>query len=93
LRRDGSCGSGACWQGAEPLPASEERVLPWPVGADLEVPLPGMMGEAGGDVPDPVAESVRVGVPQVLVVVESEEVGPGGQVRGDDPAAVDPPGL
>jgi hypothetical protein len=44
-------------------------------------------------VPDPVAERVRVGFPEFLVVMEAEEAGPGGQVggdvRGDDPAAVD----
>jgi hypothetical protein len=55
------------------------------------------MGEPGGDVPDPVAERVRVGFPQVLIVAVAEEAGPGGQVGGDvrrdDPAAVDLPGL
>ena len=44
-----------------------------------------------------VAERVRVGFPQVRVVAVAEEAGPGGQVggdvRGDDPAAVDLPGL
>ena len=49
-----------------------------------------MMGEAGGDAPDPVAKSDRLGFPQVLDVVEPEEAGPGGEVggdvRGDDPA-------
>jgi hypothetical protein len=54
-RWDGSCWSGWCWQGAQPLPAGEERLLPWPVGADLQGPLAGVAGEAGGDVPDPVA--------------------------------------
>jgi hypothetical protein len=43
-------------------------------------------------VPDPVAERVGIGVPQVLLVAVNEEAGPGGQVggdvRGDDPAAV-----
>src|SRR5580700_10012995 len=96
-RRDGSCWSGWRWQGAELLPAGEERVLPWPVRADLQDSLPGVDGEAGGDVPDPVAERVRVGVPQLAVVAAAEEAGPGGQVGGDvrrdDPAAVDLPGL
>ncbi len=53
------------------------------------------MCEAGGEVPDPVAERIGVGVPQVCVVAVAEEAGPGGQVsgdvRGDDPAAVDLP--
>ena len=52
-----------------------------------------MAGEPGGDVPDPVAECVRVGVPQLRVVVAAEEAGPGGQVggdvRGDDPVGLD----
>src|SRR5271170_900601 len=89
--------SGGCWQGAEPLPAGEECLLPWPAGADFQGPLAGVDGEAGGDVPDPVAERVRVGFPQFLVVAKAEEAGPGGDVgsdvRGDDPAAVDLPGL
>ena len=45
-----------------------------------------------GRCPDPVAERVRVGVPQVFAVVEAEEAGPGGQAGGDaggeDPAAI-----
>ena len=40
--RDGSCWSVWCWQGAEPLPAGEERLLPWPVGADLQDPPAGV---------------------------------------------------
>ena len=63
LRRDGSCWSGGCGQGAEPLPAGEERICPGPVGADGEGPLPGVAGEAGGDVPDPVAERIGVCFP------------------------------
>ena len=63
-----SCWSGGCWQGAEPLPAGEERVFPWPAGADGEGALPGVAGQAGGQVPDPVAEGVGVGVAEVAVV-------------------------
>ena len=96
-RRDGSCWSGGCGQGAEPLPAGQERLLPRPVRADPEDALAGVAGEAGGDVPDPVAERVRVGFAQLVIVVAAEEAGPGGQVggdvRGDDPAAVDLPCL
>jgi len=33
------------------------------------------MCEAGGDVPDPVVERIRVGFPQVLVIVAAEEAG------------------
>ena len=91
------CWSDGCWQGAEPLPAGEERVLPGPVRADLQDSFPGVPGEPGGDVPDAVTERVRVGVPQLLLVAEAEEARPGGQVgrdvRGDDPAAVDLPRL
>ena len=94
---DGLCWSGGCCQDAEPLPAGEERIFPGPVRADLEDALPGVMREPGGDVPDPVAERIGVGVPQVLVIVAAEQARPGreigGDVRGDDPAAVDLPGL
>jgi hypothetical protein len=45
--------------------------------------------EPGRDVPDRVAERVRLGVPQFRLVVEAEEPGPGGEVgcdvRGEDP--------
>jgi hypothetical protein len=81
---DGSCWSGGCGQGAEALPAGDEGVGPWPVGADREGPLAGEAGEAGWQVPDPVAEGVRVGVPELFVVAVAEEAGPGGDVRGED---------
>jgi hypothetical protein len=49
--------------------------------------------EPGGDVPDAVAERVRLGVPEFFLVVEAEEPCPGGEVggdvRGEDPALVD----
>jgi hypothetical protein len=68
------------------------RVFPGPVRADLEDALAGVADELGGKVPDPVAERVQVGVPQVFAVVEAEEAGPGGQACGDaggeDPAAI-----
>ena len=87
------CWSSWCGQGAEPLPAREEGVLPRPVRADLQDPLPGVVHEAGREVPDAVAERVGDGLPQVRVVAEAEEAGPGGQVGGDvrreDPAGVD----
>jgi hypothetical protein len=70
---------------------------PWPVGADLQGALAGVAGEPGGQVPDPVAERFRVGVPEFPVVVVAEEAGPGGEVggdvRGEDPAGVDLPGF
>src|SRR5947207_7569652 len=56
-----------------------------------------MADDAGGDAPDPVAERVRGGLPQVRLVVEAEETGPGGEVSGDvrreDPSLVDLPGF
>ena len=56
-----------------------------------------MAGEPGGQVPDPVAEGVRVGVREFGVVAVAEEAGPGGEVGGDvrreDPARVDLPGF
>jgi len=92
------CGwSGGCWQGAEPLPARQECLLPWPVRADLEDALPGVVHEAGREVPDPVAQRVRLGFLEVGAVVEAQQPVPGGQVSGDvggqDPAAVDLPGF
>jgi hypothetical protein len=57
-----------------------------PVGADPEDALAGVAGEAGGDVPDPVAERVRFGFPQVRVVAVAEDAGPGSEIGGDDPA-------
>ena len=51
----------------------------------------------GGQVPDTVAERVRLGVAQVGLVVEAEEPCPGGEVGGDvrceGPSLVDLPGL
>jgi hypothetical protein len=44
-------------------------------GADLQDPLASVTGEPAGDVPDPVAERVRLGFPQVLDVVEPEACG------------------
>lgn len=79
------------------MPAGQECLFPGPVGADAQGPPAGVAGEACGDVPDPVAERVRVGVFQVRVVAAAEEAGPGGQVggdvRGDDPPDVDLPRL
>jgi hypothetical protein len=82
-RWDCLCWSAGCGQCAQPLPAGEERVCPGPVPADLEDAFAGVAGEPGGDVPDSVAERVRLGVLQVIVVVEAEEPGPGGEVGRD----------
>ena len=72
FRRVRFCCSNGCWQGAEPLPASQECLLPWPVRADLKDALAGVVHEAGREVPDSVAERVRLGVFQVLAVVEAQ---------------------
>lgn len=44
----------------EPVPAGKERAFPGPARADGQGPLPGVACEAGGDVPDPVAEQLVV---------------------------------
>ena len=44
------CWSSGCRQGAEPLPAGEERVLPGPVRADLQDAFAGVAGEPGRSV-------------------------------------------
>src|SRR6266536_2875568 len=75
--------SGGCWQGAQPLPAGQEGVLPGPGAADLQHALPGVTGEPGGQVPQPVAQRVRLGVLQVVTVVEAEQPAPGGKIGGD----------
>src|SRR3954470_5067721 len=91
------CWSGGCGQGAEPLPAGQECLGPGPVWADGEGSLAGVGGEFRGEVPDPVAEGTGVGVAEPGVVAVAEEAGPGGEVGGDvrcdDPAAVDLPGF
>src|SRR5690242_5543945 len=74
------CWSFRRWQSAEPSPAGEEGVFPRPGGTDGKGSLAGVAGESGGQVPDPVAERVGVGVPEFLVAV-AEEAGPGGDVR------------
>ena len=95
--RAGSCWSGQCGQGAEALPAVQECLGPRPVGADGEGALAGVAGQPGRQMPDAVAERVRVRVAEFGVVAVAEEAGPGGEVGGDarrdDPSRVDLPGL
>lgn len=54
-----------------------------------------MADEPGRDVPEPVTERVRFCAGQVALAMEAKESAPGlqvrGDVRGDGPAAVDPP--
>ena len=75
------------------LPAGEERLCPGPAGTDGEGLPPGVAGQPGWQVPDPVAERVRLGVAEFGVVGVAEEAGPGGEVggdvRGEDPSLVD----
>src|SRR5215469_7836070 len=93
---DGSCWSSGSWQGAQPLPAVEEGLLSGPVPADGQGPLPGVMLRGGRGGARRGSGAYRVGVPRVRVVAVAEETGPGrevgGDVRGDDAAAVGLPG-
>jgi hypothetical protein len=57
--------------------------VPWPVRADLEDAPASVVYEAGGEVPDPVAECVRLGFLQVLAVVEAQLPVSGGEVTRD----------
>src|SRR5215472_938952 len=95
--RDGWRWSAGRGQGAQPVPAGDEGVVPGPVRADLQVPFPGVADETGGQVPDPVAERVRLRILQLRLVMEADEPGPGGEVGGDvrreGPALVNLPRL
>lgn len=92
-------GPGVCllpeaWAWHAPCPGAHQpdrAVCPKPVRADLEGPLPGVAGEPGGDVPDPVAERGGLSFHEFFLVMKSEEPGPGGDVRREDPAAVNLP--
>ena len=63
------CWSGWRWQGAEPLPAGQECLLPWPVRADLEDALASVVHEAGREVPDPVAS---LNLEMIMVLGEAD---------------------
>lgn len=56
-----------------------------------------MLDEFAGQVPQPVAQRLGFGVGDVGMVVQTEQPGPGvdvgGDVRREDPAGVDLPGL
>src|SRR6202035_175918 len=69
----GACWSGWCSQDAEPLPAGQERPRSGAVGVDGEGLLAGVGGDSRGEVPDPVAEGVRVGVAEFGLVGVAEE--------------------
>src|ERR1022692_4412480 len=75
--------SGGLWQGAEPLPAGQERLLPGPGPADLQHAGTGVADEAGGQAQEPVAQRVWLGVLEVFLVVQAEQPAPGAQVSGD----------
>src|SRR5690348_3111919 len=96
-RGDGCCWSCGCRQGGDTPPAGDEGVLPAPVAADFQGAAAGVADEPGRHVPQPVTQGARLGVLEVLDVVEPEQPAPclqvGGNVRRDGPAAVDPPGL
>src|SRR5689334_5166761 len=54
-RGDGGGWSGGCGQGAQPLPAGQERLLPGPGAADLQHALPDVADQPGGQAQQPVA--------------------------------------
>jgi len=70
-----------------------QQIFPWPVAADGEDPMPGVAGEPGGDVPDPVAECVRVGVAEFLVVTEAQKEVQAGRKVGAMFVAITQPTL
>src|SRR6266568_3383157 len=96
-RGDGGGWSGGCGQGAQPPPAGQEGVFPGPGPADLQHPGAGVADQPGGQAQQPVAQRVRLGVLEILLVVEAEQAAPGGQVGGEaggqHPAAVHRPGF
>jgi hypothetical protein len=63
-REGGPCCSGGWGQGAEPLPADEECFFPWPVRADLQDALAGVMGESAAKFP-PIGSSPVPRTPQL----------------------------
>jgi hypothetical protein len=56
-----------------------------------------MADQAGGQMPQFVAQGVRFGVREAVRIVQSQQPGPGfeitGEIRGEHPATVDRPGL
>src|SRR4249920_974180 len=72
--------SGGCGQGAQPLPAGQERLLPGPGAADLQHPGAGVAGQPGGQAQQPVAQRARLCVLKVLAVVQAEQPAPASQV-------------
>ena len=69
--------------GAQPLPARQECLLPRPGPADLQHAGTGVADQPGGQRPQPVAQRARLGVLEVVAVVQAQEPAPGGQVGGD----------
>src|ERR1700722_7414542 len=96
-RWDDSCWSCGCGQGGDPLPAGDERVLPPPVAADPEGAAAGGTDEPARDMPQPGTQGIGLGVLQAVDIEQAEQPAPGlqvsGDVRGDGPAAVHPPGF
>ena len=75
------------------MPAGQEGVFPGPGAADLQHAGAGVADEPGGQAEQPVAQRIRLGVLEVVAVVQAQQPAPGGQVGGDVggkyPAAVD----
>src|SRR5690348_6135623 len=63
--------SGGLWQGAQPFPAGQERLLPGAGAADLQHAGAGMADEPGREAEQPVAQRVRFGVLEIVLVVQA----------------------
>ena len=75
--------SGGCGQGAQPVPAGQEGVLPGPGPADLQYAGAGVADHQGGQAQQPVAQRIRLGVIEIFLVLQADQAAPGGQVRGE----------
>ena len=67
--------------GADPGPGGGDRRRPAPGGVDAQPKLSGAAGDARGNVQDPVAERFDLAARQVGVIGESDDFGPGDQIR------------
>jgi hypothetical protein len=65
--------SGGLSQDAEPLPAGQECLLPGPGAADLQLAGAGVADQPGGQAQQPVAQRVRLGIFEVVAVVQAEQ--------------------
>src|SRR5713101_7713923 len=70
-RWDCSCWLCRCGQRGDARPAGGERVLPGPVTADFQGAAACVTDGSGGDMPQSVTERVRLGVLEVIDVVQA----------------------